>query len=276
MKTTFKTAAALLLTLCATSIHAQSDDFGMDFSLSAEKKLTPAIELSVEGNARTQDNTSKMDRWSIGTSISAKVYNSTTFNIKAFAGWEYLWMHKLREKKDKYDTYTNMTPDGEVTVTEYEGYNETLPYWRDRHRTSVGASASYKPNKRWSFQLKETVQYSHYAKATTEKHKYRFNDEGNLYQKSADEVTKSPKDRTILRSRLSAEYNIKHCPLNPYASAEYGCGLSYNTSKWKFTAGTDYKINKKNILTAFYRYQTENDDDDPNGHIIGIGYKIKL
>ena len=78
MKTTFKTAAALLLTLCATSIHAQSDDFGMDFSLSAEKKLTPAIELSVEGNARTQDNTSKMDRWSIGAQRYTTAPHSTS------------------------------------------------------------------------------------------------------------------------------------------------------------------------------------------------------
>ena len=65
------------------------------------------------------------------------------------------------------------------------------------------------------------------------------------------------------RSRLTAQYNIKGLPLDPYASAEYGCGLSYTTNKWKFTAGTDYKINKQNILTVFYRFQTENDGDDP-------------
>lgn len=263
--------------LCAISASAQSDDFGMDFSLSAEKKLSRSISLNVEGNARTQDNTSKMERWSVGAGLESKIYDGAHFSIKAFAGWEYMWMHKLRETKDKYDTNTSILPGGEeVTVKEYEGYNETLPYGRDRHRTSVGASASYKPNKRWSFQLKETVQYSHYTKASTTKNKYRLDDNDNLYLKESETDDKKAKDRTILRSRLTAEYNIKHCPINPYASAEYGCGLSYTTNKWKFTAGADYKINKTNIITAFYRYQTEDDDDDPNGHIIGIGYKIKL
>lgn len=268
---------SIISLFCAMGAYAQSDDFGMDFSLTAEKKLCDRVELSVEGNARTQDNTSKIDRWSVGAAIATKVYDGDKFSIKAFAGWEYLWMHILGEKKDKYDTSTSIAPGGEVTeVKYYEGYNETEPYWRDRHRTSVGASASYKPNKRWSFQLKETVQYSHYAKASTTKNKYRLDDDDNIYLKEAETDSKKAKDRTILRSRLSADYNIKHCPINPFASAEYGCGLSYSTNKWKFTAGADYKINKTNILTAFYRYQTEDDDDDPNGHIIGIGYKIKL
>ena len=271
-----RTYILLAAAICAINAMAQSDDFGMDFSLSAEKKLNKTFGISVEAEARTQDNTSKMDRWSAGASIDAKLYEGTTFSVKAFAGWEYMWTHKLGEKKDKYDTYTSMTPEGEVTVSEYEGYNETLPYWRDRHRTSLGASASFEPNKRWTFRLKETVQYSHYAKATATKNKFRLNDDGDPYMKSSESDTKRPKDRTILRSKIETEYNIRHCPLNPYVSAEYGCGLDYTASKWKFTAGTDYKINKKNSLTAFYRYQTEDDDEDPNGHIIGIGYKIKL
>ena len=265
-------AVASLVSLTA---RAQADDLGMDFSLAAEKKLCRGIGLTLEGNARTQDNTSKMDRWSVGATIDAKVFNTTTFDVKVFAGWEYMWVYNLGEVKEKYDEENPvLTPEG--LVIPYEGYNETHPFWRDRHRTNVGFSASYKPNKRWSFQLKETFQYSHYAKAETTKDKYRLDDDDNIYLKGSETDYKRAKDRTILRSRLTAQYNIKGLPLDPYASAEYGCGLSYTTNKWKFTAGTDYKINKQNILTVFYRFQTENDGDDPDGHIIGLGYKIKL
>ena len=71
-------AVASLVSLTA---RAQADDFGMDFSLAAEKKLCRGIGLTLEGNARTQDNTSKMDRWSVGATIDAKVFNTTTFDV---------------------------------------------------------------------------------------------------------------------------------------------------------------------------------------------------
>ena len=38
--------------------------------------------------------------------------------------------------------------------------------------------------------------------------------------------------------------------------------------------GYDYKINKTNKLTVFYRYTTEDDDDEVNGHLVGLGYKV--
>lgn len=272
-----KILAFTLSLLSAAAVSAQSDDFGMDFSLSAEKKIGSSMEFSVEGNARTQDNTRKMDRWSVGAGFDMKLYNGATFDVKASVKWEYMWVYKLDEIENKYDENTYNDPNlGEITELEYKGYNEELAYWRGRHRTSAGLSASYKPNKRWSFQLKETVQYSHYSKDSTTKNKYRLDGNGNHYLKESELDGKKAKDRTILRSRFTAQYDIRKCPLDPYISAEYGCGLNYTTNKWKFVAGTDYKINKQNVLTAFYRYQTEDDDEDPNGHIVGLAYKFKF
>ncbi|MCR4613429.1 MAG: DUF2490 domain-containing protein [Bacteroidaceae bacterium] len=95
----------------------------------------------------------------------------------------------------------------------------------------------------------------------------------------ADEDKKAPrraKDKLVLRSKLTIEYNVKGVPLNPFASVDYGCGLNYSTSKWKYTVGLDWKITKTNKFTIFYRYQHENDDDEPNGNLLGIGYKINL
>ena len=37
-----------------------------------------------------------------------------------------------------------------------------------------------------------------------------------------------------------------------------------------------YKINKKNSLDFFYRYQNHADDDETNGHVVGAGYTFKF
>ena len=36
------------------------------------------------------------------------------------------------------------------------------------------------------------------------------------------------------------------------------------------------KINKTNTLTLQYRYNTEDDDDEANGHLVGLSYKIEF
>ncbi|MBP5136509.1 MAG: hypothetical protein ILP23_04170, partial [Paludibacteraceae bacterium] len=84
------------------------------------------------------------------------------------------------------------------------------------------------------------------------------------------------KDRLVLRSKLTVEYDVRGVPLSPFASVDYGCGLNYSTSKWKYTVGLDWKITKTNKFTIFYRYQHESDEDEPNGNLLGIGYKISL
>lgn len=261
---------------------AQSDnDFGMDFSIGAEKKLCTNVDFALEGNARTQDNTSKIERWDIGGTLGIKLINTKRFDLKASAGWEYIWQNKLAEREDKYETYELYTPEGVITENVYEGYNETPNYWRPRHRTTVGITASYSPNKRWTFSLKESVQYNHYCSTTKTTYKYRLADEddpSSIFRDDSKTKVKevAAKDRTLLRSKLGVKYNIRHSAFAPYVSADYGCGLNYSTSKWKFTAGTDYKLSKKSKIDVFYRFQTENDDDEPNGHILGIGYNFRF
>ena len=260
-------------------VSAQSDDFGMDFSFEAEKKIRKRLDFSIEGNARTQDNTQKMERWSVGGALGMKLYKSKKFDVKGSLKWEYLWINNLAETKDKYETEAHNTPEGIVTETYYEGYNYTEHYWRNRHRTSAAISANYAPNKRWTFQLKETFQYSHFCKSSKTTYKYRLEDEddmSSLYLKETEPKDVKAKDRMVLRSKVAVQYDTKKCPFDPYLSCEFGCGLNYAASKWKFETGADYKLNKKNKINIFYRYQTENDDDDPNGHLLGLGYSIKF
>ena len=275
--------AALILQSSFFVLHssAQSDDFGLDFALEAEKKLCKGVDFSLEAEARTQDNTQKMERWTVGGTLGVRLFqnSSKTFSIKASAGWKYMWIYNLAETKDKYEAYEQITPTGTMITNEYEGYNETLASWRHRHRTSVSLAANYKPNKRWSFQLKETVQYTHFCKDSTDVNKYRLEDEDDptsLYLKKTEGKTYRAKDKTVLRSKLTAQYDIRNCKLDPYVSVDYGCGLNYTANKWKFTAGTDYKLTKQSKFNLFYRYTTEDDEEDPNGHLIGIGYQFKF
>ena len=302
---------AALIAGCPTGVLAQSDDFGYDLSIEGETKLASGLKLELEAGMRTQNDATKIDRYTLGAGLSYKLYQTSDkkFDIKADARFEYLWTQKLQEKDIKYFVEDDdLVKDEFFKVGDEKGYNITDRYWRDRYRINVGFSAGYTLNKRWSFSLKETIQQNHYCDATATQTKWRvdeynskvdeegninwiisdweyndnyidenhFDENGNVIGKSknTEEDTKRHKDRTVLRSKLSASYDVKGFPVDVFASVDYGCGINYTANKWKFTVGYDYKINKENKLSLFYRYNTENDDDEANGHLIGLSYKI--
>ncbi|MBR2360419.1 MAG: DUF2490 domain-containing protein [Bacteroidaceae bacterium] len=256
------------------------DDFGVDISLGAEKELLPDLEISVEGNLRTQENSQRIERYVLGAELSYKFFNTKKFDMKVSGGYEYMWNQKMEETKYKGTVEAVDWDDPNLGTISIDEYNVNERYWRNRHRTSLGLSASYSPNKRWSFQLKETVQYNHYCREDSiNQLEYRYDEDDDVdgfYKIKNDRKSVDPKDRFVLRSKFTVEYNVKGIPLNPFASIDYGCGLNYTANKWKYSVGADYTINKKHKLTLYYRFQTEDDDDEPNGHMLGLGYKIKL
>lgn len=262
-----KTVLIIALAALATTASAQNknNDFGLDFSVEAEKRIVKNLDLGIEAGMRTQDNTQRMERVSLGANLEYKFLDTKTFDMKAFTGFEYIWSNKLGHADEHYNKSGDMN-----------GYNIYDHYWRNRHRTSFGLSATYSPSKRWSFTLKETMQYNHYCADSVTREKWRYNDDDEPYLKETDQKAVDAKDRWVLRSKLTVEYNIKGAPLNPFASIDYGRGFNYNANKWKLSVGCNWKIDKQNHLAVFYRYQTENDDDEPDGHIFGIGYKIKF
>lgn len=276
----------VLLLFCLSGMAQDGDDFGFDLSAGVEKKISKAVSFEVDANFRTQNDTKNVERWGIGGAFGFKLINTKKFDLKASAGWEYIWQNRPGEESWKYETYDQNTPSGIVHHSDAT-VKVTYPYWRNRHRTSVGLSASYKPSKRWEFSLKEMVQYNHYCKAEVQVDEYEIEDSWadvptifNPNDKNTTVTSKFPikdaKDRFVLRSKLAAQYNIRHCPLSPYASVDYGAGLNYSANKWKFSVGTDIALSKQHKLDVFYRFQTEDDDDEPNGHIIGVGYKFKF
>ena len=76
-----------LLALLPSSAMAQSDDFGLDFSLEAQKKINKQWSIGLEGELRTRDNTKTVDRWSIGLGVDYKVLKW----LKASAGYTFLY-----------------------------------------------------------------------------------------------------------------------------------------------------------------------------------------
>lgn len=264
---------------CINPVHAGDDDFGIDFSLGAEKELFRDVEISIEGNMRTQENSKRIERYVLGAGLSYKFLNTKKFDMKVDGGFEYMWNQKMEDTKFKGYNYNTFDDDGNMHV-DYSrfDYNVNERYWRNRHRTSLGISAVYAPSKRWSFQLKETVQYNHYCSGDSinqTEWRWKGDDEDKLMP-TLDKKAVTAKDRFVLRSKLTVEYNVKGLPLNPFASVDYGCGLNYTANKWKYAIGADYNISKKHRLTIYYRFQTEDDDDEPNGHMLGMGYKFKF
>lgn len=260
-------------------VESAGDDFGIDISVGAEKELLPDLELNVEANMRTQENSERIERYVIGGELSYKFLNTKKFDMKVSGGFEYMWNQKMEETNFKGYNYNTFDDEGNLVVdhSRYD-FNVNERYWRNRHRTSLGLSAVYSPNKRWSFQLKETVQYNHYCREDSinqQEWRWRGDDEDRLVSE-LDKKAVDPKDRFVLRSKLTVEYNVKGIPLNPFASVDYGCGLNYTANKWKYSVGADYTVAKTHKFTLYYRFQTEDDDDEPNGHMLGMGYKIKF
>lgn len=91
-----------------------------------------------------------------------------------------------------------------------------------------------------------------------------------------DDNVKS-KRHHVLRSRLKVEYDIPKCKIEPYASAEFY--NSWSLEKSRYIVGAEWKITEMHRVGLYYLYQDVNndkDDDEPDEHILGLSYKIKL
>ena len=85
------------------------------------------------------------------------------------------------------------------------------------------------------------------------------------------------KGKNVLRSRLQVEYDRKGLVLTPFANIEFF--NAWSLQKVRYHVGVDWKLSKQHTLSAFYRYQTvrsDDDDNEPNRHIIGVGYQVKF
>ncbi|MBQ9076445.1 MAG: DUF2490 domain-containing protein [Muribaculaceae bacterium] len=234
--------AAALLCIIPVKAEAQS----LWTSVEADYKLTKKWGLSAEGEYRTQDNFSNTERWAATISAEYKAWS----HLKIAGGYTYIYQHCPNETTKK----GNIIPQ----------------YWQPKHRAFFSLSGSYK----WhniEFSLRERYQYTYRPNQYVTKY-----DDDRITRKT-DEIIKT-KNQHVMRSRIQVEYDKKKCKFTPYASCELYNSFTdgFRTEKTRWTIGSSYKIDKKNSVDLYYRYNDENDDDNEGGHVIGIGYKFKL
>lgn len=257
-KSFFYTLAFVVLPLAS---WAQGDDFGTILSVEADKKINKKFSVGLEAEMRTRDDVKTVDRWSGGIQASYKVFSW----LKASAG--YTLLYDNNERISYYDEDDGKVKKGIVMVGDPK---KCAQYWGVRHRFNVSLTGSYKMGG-LELSLRERWQY-------TFRPEYTVSQRWSFYDEDYDdeEHTYRGKGKNLLRSKLEGEYKISNFPVTPYASVELF--NAWELEKVRYTVGGDYKINKKNTVGLFYRYQHVHNDSDnePNRHVIGLSYKVKF
>lgn len=233
----------LLAILCMGMLSVQAQSLWT----SAEMKFGIVKDLSgfVDGEFRTSDGINGTERWSISTGMDYRLFRW----LKMSAEYKYIHQH----------IESHMTKKGNIVSD----------YWQPRHRASFSLTGSYSWN-RFTFSLRERYQYTYRTEQTVPKW------DGDNGAMKADELIEAT-HKHILRSRIKVDYNIRKSGFTPFASCEMYNSLSgFTYEKIRLTLGTDYKFNKHHSISAFYRYIDQKNDDDVNGHVIGVGYTFKL
>lgn len=244
--TTRHLLAALLLALPMTAT-AQSD-FGIWYGAGAEKKLGKKWTVGIEGEFRTRNDSRTADRWNFGAGADWKPMK----HLRVGAGYDFIYDNN-RENISRHD-------DGELN-------NWRPSYWGTRHRVHADVTGSLDVG-RVRLQLRERWQYTYRPEKTTDR--YDFDNA------QWEERRVKGKGRNVLRSRLQAAWDIRHSKIEPWANVELF--NAWNLAKTRYTIGADWKVSKHHAVTIFYRYQDVNDDDEnePDEHIVGLSYKFKF
>ena len=272
------------LLLGASAAWAQSD-FGVWTSVEGSTKLNKKLELSFEGEYRTQDMSSMTERVSGAVNLSFKDKNFLPF-LKADVGYTFMYMNYPGETEIKYET----DDDGMLTDVP-KHMNVDAAYWTARHRGTASLTGSFKW-KRFKFSLRERYQFTYRMPSQCDRTRwyydpfhemmgapeYYLDEDPNSEDYSYMIDDKKAKSDHKLRTRLEVSYDIKKCPFEPYAEVEIYNQLdkAFAYDKIRYTVGTEYKIDKKNKLKVFYRYQDYADIDEVSGHVLGLGYAFEF
>lgn len=247
---------AIVIVACQLPAAAQTLLGGAEFGA----KLPHGFSIGAEAEYRSMEWVDHTDQFSLAADVGYKPLKW----LKVGAQYKYIRAQSL----------------GDLTKSGKYFYRN---YWDDKHRVSVSVTGSLKV---WKFNLslRERYQYTYrpehwitrYAVSDGLRDGFRYID---------------GKEKHILRSRFQVSFKpYKKCKWEPFASIELYSQLRDDNltepeksngamfcDKWRLTAGTEFKINKHNALTLFYRYADSNDDDENESHnTIGIVYSFSL
>ena len=143
---------------------------------------------------------------------------------------------------------------------------------RQQERFNVSLTFDKKLFGDFRFSLRERWQYTYRPEQTVDQ---RWDCLNSVYD--GKKKVYGGMGKNVLRSRLQVEYDKKGLAVTPYANVELF--NAWNIEKVRYHVGLDWKVAKKHSLGIFYRYQhVYGDDDDlePNIHMLGLGYKFKF
>ena len=247
-----KQLALAWLLLCAALLPLQlrADDSGLILNAGASHKINKKLSVEVEAEFRSRNNFRTADRVSLGASASYKLLSW----LKASGGYDLLIdnNHEKLTYQDDGVSYNNWRPS----------------YWGVRHRFNVTLTGSYKV-RRVELSLRERWQYTYRPSKVIDNFDF---DEGDW-----EDHEVRGKGKNVLRSRLQAEWDIPKCKFDPFASVEFH--TTDMLEKTRYIVGVSHTIKKTHGFKLYYRYQRVNssgDDDEPNIHLVGLGYTYKF
>lgn len=242
--------ACLLVFLCTVCFPTSSlaDDGGLVASVEASHKFSKKVSAGAELEFRSRNNFRTADRVSLGADVSYKLLPW----LKASGGYALL----IDNNPEKL-TYQD---DG-------VSYNNWRPsYWGVRHRFNVTLTGSHKIH-RVELSLRERWQYTYRPSKIT--------DNFDFDEAEWEDHEVRGKGKNVLRSRLQLEWDIPKCKFDPFASVEFH--TTRELEKTRFIAGVGYGVKKKHNFKLYYRYQiTGSSSDEPNIHMLGMGYTYKF
>ncbi len=260
-------------------------DFGTWLEVGAKKELNHLFSVSVDGELRTNDNSTNVDRLSIGVSGTYKMNKYLKFSL----GYAFLDSYKTEKSKIKEGDKDNngILLDYRERITE--------SHWSPRHRIYFEVSPDIKIAKMLRISLRERYQYTFTPEQTLDRmaHFYEWEGDGGyeLYHSVKDPKNEKAEHKHVLRSRLKFEYDKKRVDWTPYYSIEFHNNLreqggekSMYLRKVRNAFGTDYKINRHHSVGMAYilTLEREPNEDVANTniksliHAVNVSYSYKF
>jgi len=250
-----------------------ADGPGVWTSVGLEKDLPKGWSIGLEGEYRRQDGLSEMDRWSLGASVTGRIWRNSdkSFVLKGSLGYKY--MQTFHPEKWTFKGY-----DDDDTSQEYPEYNVDEEYWLQRHRLYGQLQASQKFG-RFKVSIRERFQLTVGDSVKVIETKLRYSNSYGGYvpwesSKTEEEWKGTTTSKSVLRSRLRVDYDVPNSKLSPFASIELYNVIndSFGLDKERYSVGASYTINKIHDFSLYYAYQSFKDDDESSNHLIGFSY----
>ena len=294
----------LITILCVVALSVPSigqTNWGLRTDVGVEKKIAKGFDAELEAQYRQTDNFRSTDRWSVGASLSKRVYRNKAknFNVKAGIGYKYIRVYNDWKAKYKGDSIVSDGMEPQYYINNQMSFSLYDSYKNSRHRIYGSLQGSLELD-RFKVSLREMLQYTYIGSASYQVTKYRVGSDykaedkwdpdedwtnkqytkigsSDYYYKNGIK-NKAASHNYVLRSRINMAYDIPHWKYDPFVSFELFNGLDdgFKVEKTRLTTGFDFSFKKKHNFEVAYMWQNQHDDDEPAGSFICLGYKYEF